>query len=176
MSKAYEYETKKHVDVDYLSFRSHDGNPAAILMDDKYNNTGIPKLQYSYDKKNWTDYSLNTVLELSGADDVIYMRGYNERFASTRLPDNCKHFLMSGEIDAGGNIGTLLRPNGKVRTIPSSCFAYMFEGLKNLWSAPDFPDEMKNIEKNAFNRMFAGCTSLTGAPSMSMDSVIEISR
>ena len=59
--KAYEYDAKKHVDVtnfDFLSFRSHDGNPAGVWMVDIWNNTGTPKLQYSYDKENWTDYSL----------------------------------------------------------------------------------------------------------------------
>lgn len=153
--KAYEYDAKKHVDVDFLSFRSHDGNPAAVWMKDRYNNTGKPKLQYSYDKENWTDYSLSTVLEISGADDVVYMKGYNERFASATNPGHCKEFKMSGQIDAGGNIGTLLRPNGKVTTMSSGCFAYLFNGSgSSLWSAPRFPDEMKNIERHAFFGMF----------------------
>ena len=135
-----------------MSFKSHDGNPAGIWMVDEWNNTGTPRLQYSYDKENWADYSLSTVLELSGADDVVYMKGYNERFASVTNTGHRKRFLMSGQIDAGGNVATLLRPNGKVITMPSSCFSNLFYHCESLWSAPSFPDEMENIESKAFLR------------------------
>lgn len=107
-------------DVDFLGFRSHDGNPAGVQIVDKYNNTSNLGFndQWSRDKKNWSDYSLSTVLELSGADDIVDMKDYNERFASTANAGHHKRFLMSGQIDADGNVATLLRPNGRVMTMP----------------------------------------------------------
>ena len=56
-------------------------------------------------------------------------------------------------------------------TLASYCYYYMFQGCRNLITAPELP--ATTLAKSCYYNMFAGCTSLTTAPELPATTLAE---
>lgn len=126
--------------------------------------TYAASLEYSTDGSTWNSFDSNTTISL-GANDIVYFRGTNTRLASGTSAYT--QFVMTGSIEASGNIMSLLSTSGfdSVLTIPDTyCFYRLFYGCTSLKAAPELPaTTMKNY---CYDYMFYGCTGLTTPPAL----------
>ena len=158
--------------TDYLCFTADEANSTVRL--DKNGTPSTISLEYSTDKKTWTEYtwSGNTgaTITLANIGDKVWWRGDN----TTLSADSNKYykFVMSGKIKALGNIMSLIDKTCKSVTIPTAyCFAYLFNGCTSLTKAPELP--AKTLAKYCYNDMFSGCRSLTKAPELPATTLAE---
>ena len=148
---------------------------------------GTPNaISLSYKKNNgsWNAYTLNTRIDLASGDTVSFS-GANDHFSKNG--SNYYRFYMTGNIEASGNIQSLMNFSNSVpasgyhdlfsgctslRTPPllpasslaSSCYRNMFEGCSNLLSAPVLP--ATTLFDSSYMNMFARCYALTKAPQL----------
>ena len=73
-------------------------------------------------------------------------------------------FTMTGKIAASGNIQYLLDKTGELLSAPDYCYQQMFAGCTSLTTAPSLP--ATTLANYCYFAMFVGCTSLTTAPSL----------
>lgn len=179
------YEDYKLDNIDYLSFKAIE--PSTISMTVKGNKH--VQLQYSLNKKDWTDWDLSEITLNIG--DKIYMRG--EMYNDLNSESWCKaNFVMTGNIEASGNLFTIVNWIGsELKLAYGMNYNYnlfgLFEDCKALKTAPKLPIEktvyylyyklFKNsgitaapelpaqtLGQGVYESMFEGCESLTKAP------------
>ena len=150
--------------TDYLCFTASQANSTVRL-----NKTGTPQeisLEYSVDKKHWTTYTWNdkigATITLANIGDSVWWRGDNEAISNNVSSYN--NFVMSGSIDASGNIMSLLDKQLKKKTMSQFCFANLFYQCTSLKTAPLLP--ATTLADGCYKEMFRGCTSLTKAPDL----------
>ena len=150
--------------TDYLCFTTVDVNNTVRL--DKNGNPPTISLEYSTDKRNWTEYtwSGNTgaTITLTNVGDSVWWRGDNTTLATDN--SNFHKFKISGSIDATGNIMSLLDRQLMKTNVQPYCFAYLFNSCTSLTKAPKLP--ATTLAKYCYNDMFSGCRSLTKAPEL----------
>ena len=150
--------------TDYLCFTADEANCTVGL--DKNGNPPTISLEYSTDKRNWTEYtwSGNTGanITLTNVGDSVWWRGDNTTLATDN--SNFHRFKISGSIEATGNIMSLLDRQLMKTNVPSYCFSNLFHYLPSLNKAPKLP--AKTLAKYCYNDMFSGCQSLTEAPEL----------
>lgn len=154
--------------------------------------TGSWAFESSLDKKSWSAYALNTVINLSDGDKV-YFRGQKD---GTPQGDGIYHkFVMTGSIAASGDVTYLLNRLGSVSdltpygaytfrclflgcssltsvpslqsiTLTEGCYSLMFQNCTSLTSVPPDLLPATTLAASCYNEMFNGCTSLTQAPKL----------
>lgn len=126
--------------------------------------TTKPKLSYSKDGVNWTEWNFTNISVNTG--DVVYFKGVNKRISYSQ--DHYSEFTSTGKIYASGNIMSLLYGDdyeGKLNLSgKDGCFNRLFYNCSNLTNAPELP--ATELEYECYNEMFYGCTSLTTAPEL----------
>ena len=174
---------------DYLCFTADEANDTISL-----NKVGTPStisLEYSVDKKTWTEYTWDgntgATITLANVGDRVWWRGDNNTLAYNY--DNHHQFKISLTTKASGNIMSLLDKKCNKNTVPEYCFSSLFNGCTSLTTAPELPATtlMESSYYNMFGgsgivaapelpattlggacyrSMFNGCTSLTTAPEL----------
>ena len=195
---------------DYLSFTAVNGD---VTIGMKKN--GTPDnyvLEYSIDRENWMTVKLtNTKKHIITILDglTVYFRTDrqrdglgNEIIYDEDLGYDVFHywnFLMTGEgeIEAAGNVMSLLDPTCEkksvgeyafinlfvlcnkltkapelpARTLAERCYEGMFFGCEKLTKAPELPAQ--TLAMGCYQKMFVWCTSLTKAPELSARTMAE---
>ena len=158
--------------TDYLCFTADEANSKIYL-----NKTGTPptiSLEYSVDKKNWTEYTWDddnhgAIITLANIGDSVWMRGDNATFSTDT--DKFYYFYMMGKISATGNIMSLLDKTCKSVTIPTAyCFRNLFVLCLSLTKAPKLP--ATTLAEYCYNGMFFRC-SLIEAPELPATTLAE---
>lgn len=149
------YDALTHNDQLYFSDVAGDGQNATI----KYTITGFDDLgidiEYSYDRDNWTDWNENEEIVLEDGQG-IYVRNTVDWLSNPIA--HLKFITDGGAIAASGNINSMIN----YHHLTPYCFTWMFEGCKNLVSAPEMPSWY--LAKGCYMNMYFGCTSLTKMP------------
>lgn len=184
--------------TDYLCFTALTAGSTVRL--DKHETPPTISLEYSVDKKHWTEYTLNdktgATITLVNIGDKVWWRGDNTAFSLNI--NNAYQFKMSGSIEASGNVMSLIDKTCKSVTIPTafcffglfslcaslkkapelpattltdSCYYAMFNGCSSLMEAPELP--ANTLANNCYDWMFHNCTSLMEAPELPATTMIE---
>ena len=133
-------------------------------------------IEYSLDKETWTTYTYGDTINLSSIGDKVYFRGDNARLSSHINHDydecyNQYYFEMGGLIAGGGNIMSLLDKTCTQTTVPPVSFFGMFAGCHSLTSAPTLP--ATTLAEDCYCSMFASCHSLASAPTLPATTLTE---
>ena len=134
----------------------------------KVGNPDSINLQTSTDGKSWTPYNVEDVITIPNAGGKVYFKakGSNHRMATD--PNNYHKFVTNSEIEASGNVNSLLEEDETVaRTMSLQgkqfCYMYLFSTI-NLTKAPELPSTELGYGCYAF--MFFNCSYLTQAPEL----------
>ncbi|MCR5498756.1 MAG: leucine-rich repeat protein, partial [Paludibacteraceae bacterium] len=148
--------------VDYLCFTAEEA-----VAQIKYINIGgnNPNVEFSTNPDNgWTRLEEGTTITLENVGDRVYFRGDN--------PDGFSHatlqrtqFSMTKKIAASGSVMSLVDGKGASLEIPNrECFNRLFAGCQTLTKAPELP--ATKLESNCYTAMFDSCISLTQMPEL----------
>lgn len=178
---------------DYLCFTATNDGTTIRLTPSTYSSYYLPSisLQYKIDNGEWTkyqvedDYYYSKVITLN-AGQKVYFRATstNGAFSSStiqfkarttssnqnpvtnddRLDGYFWHFEMSDNVEASGNIMSLLDKNCQRTDVPDYAFAGLFSGCTTLLSAPEFP--ATNLGDYCYFGTFFRCRSLNVAPQL----------
>ena len=146
---------------------------------------------FEVDKGNgWEGYAFGTVIPLNAGESCKWRCSAHP---TTQSDQNYVQFVMTGKIEASGNVNSMLSsgfenltslsgynyafrglfkgctsltqaPQLSATALVLSCYASMFEGCTSLTQAPQLP--ATTLETNCYASMFEGCTSLTQAPAL----------
>ena len=127
----------------------------------------ISNLQYSVNFGEWTD--ANDVLDVvfGGEKGCLRLRCKRNFHGTAYSDDNYAQIYFSNSVKVActGDIRTLLDyDNYETVKTSGAQFCCLFEGCKQLTSAPDLP--ATELYDYCYNRMFKGCTSLEKAPAL----------
>lgn len=177
--------------TDWLCFTAAQANSTIHL--DK---TGYPlgiTLETSTDGETWTAYTWNgntgATITLANVGDKVFWRGDNNTFTSNTA--NRYQYVMTGYINASGNIMSLLRKDCSLTEFAmyDQRFQYLFGDCASLLTAPKLPATKlgyhtynhcfynTSISKvpelpatyfldSCYANMFDGCTGLTTVPTL----------
>lgn len=157
--------------TDYMCFTALTAGSTVGM--EKYGTPPTISLEYSVDKKHWTEYTWNdktgATITLANIGDNVWWRGDNTAFSSD---GNFYRFTMSGSIEASGNVMSLLDKTCKSVTIPTAyCFYSLFSICASLKKAPKLP--ATTMKDYCYDHMFASCTSLAEAPELPATTLAE---
>ena len=182
--------------TDYLCFTADEANDTISL--NKYGTPDAISLEYSTDKRNWTEYTWDgntgATITLTNVGDRVWWRGDNNTLAYNY--DNYHQFTISLTTKASGNIMSLLDKKCNKNTVPEYCFSSLFKGCTSLTTAPELP--ATTLEESSYYNMFSGsgivvapelpattlggacyrsmfngCTSLTTAPELPATTLVN---
>ena len=142
--------------------------------------TTAPDLEYSTDGTTWQEWQHTTAdnthtfdtLTLTAVGDRVYLRGNNPNGLADLQNDQVSIFKMSGKINAGGNIMSLLDKTMVLTVVPDAGFAMLFADItegqnpNTALLTPPAMDTITSIGNNGCGGMYSGCTSLTAAADM----------
>lgn len=139
--------------------------------------------------KTWTDYTLDTAINLNTGGEVSF-RAKADRTSAQELSDYF-YFEMTGKIEAWHNVMSMTNADFIVQevsihyafyklfngctsltkapalpatTLAANCYDHMFYDCTSLKKAPELP--ATTLSKKCYDNMFSGCTSLTEAPEL----------
>lgn len=139
-----------------LTFTAVNG-PAGISLEQNGSPVAI-SLQYKKNRGNWINYNIGDHILLYEGDRVAFS-GANDHFS--RSGDHFYYFIMAGDIEASGNIQSLMNFSNSA---PTHCYNSLFRNCNTLKSAPELP--ATSLGQNCYKSMFLGCTALTVAPTL----------
>lgn len=150
--------------TDYLSFTATADNSSV-----KLNKVGSPpavNLEYSPNTSAWIPYRFGDTISLSNGDKVYFRNADStvKTQLNTGNSSNYHRFVMTGSIEAGGNIMSLLDKSCNSTTVGTGCFYSLFRGCTALKEPPRLP--ATTIGSSAYYDMFYGCTYLLHAPEL----------
>jgi len=152
-----------------LTFKGKDTYNSVQL---KWFNTGYSApsidMEVSINDGEWRPYEIadgvGEDITLS-ANDTVKFRGNNETLGNVPPgPGGYWQFIMTGIIEARGNIMSLLDKSCERTDVPPAAFIYMFSGCTSLTTAPELPATV--LASGCYKFMFSRCTSLTTAPEL----------
>ena len=115
-----------------------------------------PRLCYSYDALNWTDWQKGTNITLNTGEKV-YVRSKDKTFSNAE--SRYTYFSLSGKIAASGSVDSLIRYS----ELTEWCYNRMFSDRTALTSAPDLPST--TLAPHCYEFMFAN-TGITNTPAL----------
>ena len=123
-----------------------------------------PNVEYSYNPDNgWTRLDEGVAVPLENVGDRVYFRGNNPNGFSNDTQRT--QFSMTGKIAASGSVMSLIDGKGASLEIPNrECFNRLFAGCQTLTKAPELP--ATKLESNCYTAMFDSCISLTKMPEL----------
>ena len=118
---------------------------------------------FEVDKGNgWEDYAFGTVIPLNAGESC---RWRCKSHPTTQSDQNYVQFVMTGKIEASGNVNSMLSSDFEnLTSLTGYDYAYMFKGCTSLVQAPELP--ATTLARDCYNSMFYGCTSLVQAPEL----------
>ena len=141
-----------------------------------------PDLEYSTDGVTWQEWQHTTAdgthtfdtITLGAVGDKVYFRGDNPNGLAF-LPEgtifpNFSNFVLTGSINGGGNIMSLLDKTMALTVVPqtgfTALFAIMGEGIDPVLITAPAMDTITAIGNAGCSGMYMGCAALTSAASM----------
>ena len=142
---------------DYLCFTAEEAG-STVAMSVNGTPTKGQAFETSVDGINWSVFTPGTTtITLVNVGDKVYFRGDNTTVSEST--SRYYKFVMSGTIEASGNIMSLLDKTCQSTTISNSyCYNYMFLFCTSLNTAPALP--ATTLGNSCYSYMFYGCTSL----------------
>ena len=129
-------------------------------------------LQYSFDKKTWTNYTLSDNLTLNSSNPIVY---FKSTAPNTFFTDNNNFYKIyasgspSGtvEVKVGGNVMSLIKPDYLDDVKISTSLNRLFYNETRITDASNLnlPASILDID-SVYSNMFAGCTKLKKAPKL----------
>lgn len=159
--------------IDYLCFTDASGSSNTLtLTKTDAGNTPAITLEYSTDKVNWTTWTeTNNVRTYTiPANGKVYLRGVNANGICYN-GSNCHTFSSAKNVRASGNIMTIADGIGRRTEIVRPFFARLFYQMTTLLTAPNFPSEGMSLGDSSLSGLFDGCSSLTTAPTFTVNSL-----
>lgn len=121
----------------------------------------VPTIQYSLNGTTWNNYTFGNAISLA-TGDRCYFKGDNSSFSLTE--SYYIKFSSTGDVNASGNVMSLLDSNMELMTVPNGAFIKLFEDCDTLLSSPELP--ATTLKSHCYRGMFADCTSLTTVPKL----------
>lgn len=138
-----------------LTFVAKQSNSSVFIA--KENSPTVSGLKYRRNvNDNWTDYPIDYMITLNNVNDYVQFKNA-EQTLSTSLNDYV-HFVMSGNIEASGNIQSMLN---YINTVPDYAFRSLFDGCGALTKAPNLPATV--VGAHGYRAMFSK-TGITNVP------------
>ena len=127
-------------------------------------NGNNPNVEFSRNPDNgWTQLDEGITITLENVGDRVYFRGNNPNGFSNDTQRT--QFSMTGKIAASGSVMSLIDGKGASLEIPNrECFNRLFAGCQTLTKAPELP--ATKLESNCYTHMFDSCISLTKMPEL----------
>ena len=120
-----------------------------------------PKLYYSTDTYDWTEWDYSELTFSSGAP--LYICGDNPGGFSSSVSKYSKFVVSGNTCSISGDIMSLLAYDKDIKEIPCEyCFCHLFDVCKLLTKAPDLP--ATTLAPGCYFEMFHGCNRLETAP------------
>lgn len=142
------------LDKQYLTFKTTEANSS--LKINKIGTVDTSNLYYSKNKQSWILYTINETIYLNPGDDV---RFWNHNTTLGTSNNNYLNFVMSGNIQASGNIQSLLNFS---LNAPNYSFRKLFQNCSALTKAPNILPA-KSIGDYTYGATFSK-TSITNCP------------
>lgn len=145
--------------AEYLYFEDISGNANTLTLT-KYNNAPTVNLEYSTDQTNWQTWDENNNVRTYTipANGKFYLRGDNTAFGGSNYNDYY-HFSSDGNINANGNLMTLLDKSGKSTTAGDYAFLRLFQGWTNLKKPPYITATTAGSESFSYTFAQSGITT-----------------
>jgi hypothetical protein len=140
-----------------------------------------PNLEYSTDGETWQEWQNTTAdgthtfdtITLGAIGDRVYFRGDNPNGLGTfhegaEMP-NFSNFVLTGAINGGGNIMSLLDKTMALTEVPKFGFTALFatgEDIEHAMLTTPSMDTITAIGNGGCDSMYLDCTSLTAAADM----------
>lgn len=171
---------------DYLYFEAAQANSTVSMMSTM---SMAPDLEYSTDGETWQEWQHTTAegthtfdtLTLTNIGDRVYLRGDNPN-GLCEVPEgvqqpNFSNFTLTGSINGGGNIMSLLDTSMVLTEVPQYGFVLLFSFLgegqgSSVLLTPPAMDTITAIGDFGCYSMYGECTSLTAAADMPSLNVI----
>lgn len=151
---------KPHTDTKWMKFTAIDG-PATISIEKVGSPLNI-SVECSRDGENWQilyNSDESNTIELSEGE-YLYIRGENAAISSTSI-SSYHHFLMTGKVEASGNITSILNNTGDdMESIDTYALAQLFYHCDSLITAP-FINITNPNGYRCLLRLFGNCYNLS---------------
>lgn len=148
--------------IPYVTFTADATQELMMSLDN------ISNLQYSVNFGEWTDAKDFLYVEFGGKKGCLRLRCKNNESGTAIGDDNYAQIYFSNtdvEVACTGDIRTLLDyENYETVQTSGAQFCSLFEGCKQLTSAPDLP--ATELYDYCYKKMFKGCISLEKAPAL----------
>ena len=152
----------------YLTFSSP--NKFTLVVNDRTKHWD-GSLEYFAPDETWTIWDGISTLSAvtNGSEYVLYLRGTGNTVITGNNDGIGGGWHLSGtDIKCIGNIENLLDyatvESGAHPGMANNCYRLMFAGCTSLTQAPSLP--ATTLANGCYSRMFFGCSSLTQAPSL----------
>lgn len=171
--------------ADYLYFEAKQASSTVSMVSML---PTAPSFEYSEDGTTWTAWDstqqdmgggtlvwMFDTITLANIGDKVYLRGNNTTLNNIDEDQGIVEqtiFMLTGLVDSGGNIVSLLDNTGESTSITNDhALAYLFMQCTALATAPSLGN-VTTLGPNALRGLFQNCTSLTTA--MNMDNLTTI--
>ena len=180
LAQAGEYYFKavfeqESVGVDYLYLEAAQANSTVSMVSTLET---APDLEYSTDGVTWQEWQHTTAegthtfdtITLGAVGDRVYFRGDNPDGLTNMETEAFSNFVMTGAINGGGNVMSLLDKTMALTEVPASGFGPLFaitgEDLEPALLTPPSMETVTTIGDIGCASMYFNCTSLTSAADM----------
>ena len=112
----------------------------------------------------WGSYTFDTVIKLNKGQSCKWRCSTHP---TTQSDNDYVQFVMTGKIEASGNVNSMLsRGFGNLTSLSgyNSAFTGLFDSCTSLVQAPELP--ATTLSDSCYYLMFRNCTSLTQAPKL----------
>ena len=148
-----------------LCFTAREANSTVKMMES--GSAPTVSLEYSTDKSTWNSFVVGTTtVTLANIGDRMWLRAVSTNSAmSASYNYNYNYFVMTGQIEASGNINSLLNKNPDLVTqCPQNAYVYLFYNCTSLIDASQLKLASTSTSANAYGYMFYGCSNMTKGP------------
>ena len=114
----------------------------------------------------WRDFIVGqTTICLADVGDKVYFKAKEDNAGFSTSSANYNQFIMTGKINASGNIQSLLYKDEILNEIKADyCFNRLFINCKSLLTTPELPATI--LYQNCYLHLFNSCSSLSSAPEL----------
>lgn len=149
-----------------LCFTAREANSTVKMM--KSGSAPTVNLEYSTDKSTWNSFVVGTTtVTLANIGDRMWLRAVSTNTTmSGSYNTNYNYFVMTGQIEASGNINSLLNKKPDlVTTCPQNAYPCLFQDCTSLVEASRLVLASPTVSNNSYGHgMFRRCSNLVGGP------------
>ena len=119
----------------------------------------------------WGSYTFDTVIKLNKGQSCKWRCSAHP---TTQSDGDYVQFVMTGKIEASGNVNSMLsRGFGNLTSLSGYNYAFngLFDSCTSLVQAPELP--ATTLSDSCYDFMFRNCTSLTQAPELPATNLVD---